>query len=80
MDIKTIGVLGVGNMGTGIVQVSAQTGYNVIVVDVEDKIIQNALKTIDKFLSKSVEKGKIDRRRQGRCPWDASREPRTWKT
>ena len=59
MDIKTIGVLGVGNMGTGIVQVSAQTGYNVIAVDVEDRIIQNALKTIDKFMTKSVEKGKM---------------------
>lgn len=59
MDIKTIGVLGVGNMGTGIVQVSAQTGYNVIAVDLEDRIIQNALKTIDKFMSKSVEKGKM---------------------
>ena len=30
MDIKTIGVLGVGSMGKGIAQVAAQTGYNVI--------------------------------------------------
>ena len=59
MEIKTIGVLGVGSMGTGIVQVSAQAGYNVIAVDLEDRIIQNAVKTIDKFMTKSVEKGKL---------------------
>ena len=46
-------------MGKGIAQVSAQSGYNVIAVDVEDRIIQNALKTIDKFMAKSVEKGKM---------------------
>lgn len=59
MEIKTIGVLGVGSMGTGIVQVSAQAGYNVIAVDLEDRIIQNAVKTMDKFMTKSVEKGKL---------------------
>jgi 3-hydroxybutyryl-CoA dehydrogenase len=59
MEIKTIGVLGVGSMGTGITQVSAQAGYNVIAVDIEDKIIQGALKTMDKFMTKSVEKGKL---------------------
>jgi len=59
MEIKTIGVLGVGSMGTGIVQVSAQAGYNVIAVDLEDRIIQNAIKTMDKFMAKSVEKGRL---------------------
>ena len=59
MDIKTIGVLGAGSMGNGIAQVAAQSGYNVVVRDVEDKLVEKALKSIDKFLSKSVEKGKI---------------------
>jgi len=59
MEIKTIGVLGVGSMGTGITQASAQAGYNVIAVDLENKIIEGALKTMDKFMSKSVEKGKL---------------------
>ena len=59
MDIKTIGVLGAGSMGSGIAQVAAQSGYNVVMRDVEDKFVDRALKGIDKFLSKSVEKGKI---------------------
>ena len=59
MDIKTIGVLGAGSMGNGIAQVAAQSGYNVVMRDIEDKLVEKALKNIDKFLSKSVEKGKI---------------------
>ena len=59
MDIKTIGVLGAGSMGNGIAQVASQAGYNVIMRDVEDKFVANAMKGIDKFLTKSVEKGKI---------------------
>jgi 3-hydroxybutyryl-CoA dehydrogenase len=59
MEIKTIGVLGVGSMGTGITQASAQAGYNVISVDIDNKIIEGALKTMDKFMTKSVEKGKL---------------------
>lgn len=59
MEIKTIGVVGAGTMGNGIAQVSAQSGYNVIMSDVEDKFVQNGLKNIDKFLAKSVEKGKM---------------------
>ena len=60
MEIKTIGVLGAGTMGSGIAQVAAQTGYGVIMRDIKDDFVQNGLKNIDKFLSKSVEKGKIE--------------------
>jgi 3-hydroxybutyryl-CoA dehydrogenase len=59
MDIKTIGVVGAGSMGNGIAQVSAASGYNVILVDVDDKFLQGALKNINKFLARSVEKGKM---------------------
>jgi 3-hydroxybutyryl-CoA dehydrogenase len=59
MEIKTIGVVGAGSMGNGIAQVSAMMGYNVIMNDVEDKFLQGALKNIGKFMSKSVEKGKM---------------------
>lgn len=59
MDIKTIGVLGAGVMGNGIVQVAAQAGYNVIMRDIEDRFVEGGLKNIDKFLSKTVEKGKM---------------------
>ena len=46
-------------MGNGIAQVAAQSGYNVVMRDIEDKFVDRALKGIDRFLSKSVEKGKI---------------------
>ncbi|MCX5814072.1 MAG: 3-hydroxyacyl-CoA dehydrogenase family protein [Proteobacteria bacterium] len=59
MEIKTIGVLGAGVMGNGIAQVAAQAGYNVILRDIEDRFVEGGIKNIDKFLSKSVEKGKM---------------------
>jgi len=59
MSIKVIGVLGAGAMGNGIAQVAAQAGYNVVMRDIEEKFVEKGLKSIDKFLAKSVEKGKI---------------------
>jgi len=59
MSIKTIGVVGAGTMGSGIAQVAAQTGYDVILNDIEDRFVQSGVKNIDKFLAKSVEKGKM---------------------
>ena len=59
MEIKTIGVLGAGVMGNGIAQVAAQSGYNVILRDIEDRFVEGGIKNIDKFLSKTVEKGKM---------------------
>ena len=59
MEIKKIGVLGAGVMGNGIAQTAAQAGYNVILRDIEDRFVESGMKNIDKFLSKSVEKGKM---------------------
>ena len=59
MDIKVIGVLGAGSMGNGIAQIAAQAGYQVVMRDIEDRFVENGLKAIEKFLSKSVEKGKM---------------------
>ena len=59
MEIKTIGVLGAGVMGNGIAQVAAMAGYNVVMRDIEDRFVEGGLKNIDKFLAKSVEKGKM---------------------
>jgi 3-hydroxybutyryl-CoA dehydrogenase len=60
MDIKVIGVLGAGTMGNGIAQVAAQAGCQVVMRDIEDRFVENGLKAIDKFLAKSVEKGKMN--------------------
>ncbi|MCX5809982.1 MAG: 3-hydroxyacyl-CoA dehydrogenase NAD-binding domain-containing protein [Proteobacteria bacterium] len=59
MEIKTIGLLGAGVMGNGIAQVAATAGYNVIMRDIEDRFVEGGIKNIDKFLSKTVEKGKM---------------------
>ena len=59
MEIKTIGILGAGSMGSGIAQLASQVGYKVIMRDVENRFVENGLKTIQNFLAKSVGKGKI---------------------
>ncbi len=59
MEIKTIGVLGAGSMGNGIAQVAAQAGFQVVMRDIEERFVENGLKAIEKFLTKSVEKGKL---------------------
>ena len=60
MEIKKLGVLGCGQMGAGIVQVFAQAGYQVIAVDTDQKMLDKAVKSVDKRLSGRVEKGKLD--------------------
>ncbi len=58
-DIKTIGVVGCGLMGAGIVETCARTGYNVIVREVNDDLLQKGLKRIQGSMGKAVEKGKM---------------------
>lgn len=59
MEIKTIGVVGAGAMGSGIAQVAATAGYNVIMRDIEDRFVERGMNGIEKFLAKSVQKGKV---------------------
>ncbi len=59
MDIKKIGVIGAGAMGNGIAQMAAQIGCEVVLRDIKDEYVERGMKSIDRFLSKSVEKGKI---------------------
>ena len=60
MDIKTIGVIGAGQMGAGIAQVAAVSGYNVILSDIKQEFVDRGMAGIQKSLSKFVEKGKLD--------------------
>jgi 3-hydroxybutyryl-CoA dehydrogenase len=60
MEVKKIGVVGAGTMGNGIAQTAAQIGCQVVMRDIEDRFVENGIKNIDRFLSKSVEKGKLD--------------------
>ena len=59
MEIKTIGVMGAGQMGNGIAQVAAQSGFRVVMSDIADSFVQKGLSTVSKNLDRMVEKGKI---------------------
>ncbi len=60
--IKTIGVIGAGQMGKGIAQVAAQTGYKAIVVEPYDEVIKKAKASIEKSLHRAVELGKVKKK------------------
>ena len=59
MEIKTVGVLGCGLMGSGIAQVCAAAGYKTIVREVEEAFLKKGIGRIEKFLSDGIEKGKV---------------------
>lgn len=59
MDIQTIMVIGAGQMGSGIAQVAAQAGFKVIMNDLDEKALERSQQTIDKFLSRDVEKERM---------------------
>jgi 3-hydroxybutyryl-CoA dehydrogenase len=59
MEIKTFGVIGAGQMGNGIAHVAAASGLNVIMSDIAQEFVERGLKTIDKNLTRGVDKGKM---------------------
>lgn len=59
MQVRKIGVVGCGLMGSGITQVCAQSGYPVVVSEINDELMQKGLNSIISRLSRDVEKGKL---------------------
>jgi 3-hydroxybutyryl-CoA dehydrogenase len=59
MDIKRVGVIGAGTMGSGIAHVFARSGYTVVLCDVEQRFLDRGLVTISKNLDREVAKNKI---------------------
>ena len=59
MEIKKVGVVGCGTMGSGIVQVCAQSGYQVVALEVNEALLNKGLASISSFLTKGVERGKL---------------------
>lgn len=57
--MKTIMVIGAGQMGSGIAQVAAQAGYDVLLNDIKEEFVNRGLSGIERNLTRSVEKGKL---------------------
>jgi len=57
--MKKIGVLGTGTMGAGIIQILAQSGYEVVFRDKSEKLVEKGIVTVDKNLEKLVSKEKL---------------------
>jgi 3-hydroxybutyryl-CoA dehydrogenase len=60
MSIKKVGVVGCGLMGRGIAEVSAKSGYDVVVSEINKELLDKGMAAINQSLSKAVEKGKIN--------------------
>jgi len=59
MGIKTLGVVGAGQMGSGIVQVAAISGLSVVMNDIKDEFVEGGFATIEKSLDRMIKKEKI---------------------
>lgn len=66
-DIKKVGVLGCGLMGSGIAQIAAQAGYETIVREVEQPMIDKGFGAIQKSLGRFVEKGTLTAEQRDAC-------------
>jgi 3-hydroxybutyryl-CoA dehydrogenase len=62
MGIKKVGVVGGGFMGSGIVQVCAQSGYDVVLVARREQSLNKGIAAIEYYLNRDVEKGRISQR------------------
>lgn len=58
MEINKVGVVGCGLMGSGIVEVCARAGYDVVVSEINDEFLQKGMDRLNKSLSRAVSKGK----------------------
>jgi 3-hydroxybutyryl-CoA dehydrogenase len=59
MEIRRVGVVGLGTMGAGIAQVSVQSGYETVGREISDELNERARSTIDRYLSRAVEKERM---------------------
>lgn len=64
MSIETVGVVGVGLMGSGIAQVAADASYRTLVLEVDRARLDEGMRAIESFLAKGVERGKLTEERK----------------
>jgi 3-hydroxybutyryl-CoA dehydrogenase len=65
MDIKTLGVVGAGQMGSGIAQVAAASGLSVLMSDIKEEFVERGFSAIDKSLGRIVKKGNLSEEDKG---------------
>ena len=70
--MKTIGVLGTGTMGAGIIQVLAQNGYNVVLRARRQTSVDKGIATVTKNLDKLVAKEKITAAEKDEIPFKST--------
>ena len=66
-DIKSIGIVGAGTMGSGIAQMSAMAGYQTIIFDIQEAALDKAKSAVTKNLDKGIEKGKVTEDQKNTC-------------
>jgi 3-hydroxybutyryl-CoA dehydrogenase len=64
MEIKTLGIVGAGQMGSGIAQVAAASGLSVVMNDIKDEFVEKGFSVIEKSLGRMVKKEKISQEDQ----------------
>mgnify|MGYP000874220195 CR=1 FL=1 len=71
MDIRTVGIVGAGQMGNGIAHVFALSGYEVLLNDISDEGLKRAVAIIDKNLERQASRGKITEAARAESPRSA---------
>ena len=73
--VRTVGVVGSGIMGSGIAEVAARAGADVVVVERDDRLLERGRARVESSLAKAVERGKLRRRSATRCSNDCAERP-----
>ena len=67
MKVEQIGIVGAGQMGNGIAHVCALAGYDVVMTDISQDALDQALVLIARNLDRQVSRGKISSQDRDRC-------------
>jgi 3-hydroxybutyryl-CoA dehydrogenase len=59
MEIKKVGVVGCGQMGRGIVEVSARAGYQTLASDISQEFVDKGLETVSRSMTVAAKRGKM---------------------
>lgn len=65
MDVEKIVIIGAGTMGSGIAQTAAVSGYQVVMTDIEQGVLDQAMSSIQKSVTKLAEKGVLEEQQVG---------------